>query len=219
MSQPLARRPRRWCRRLAASRAGFTLLDMTAAMVISSLLAAVGLQALRATTEAMGTVYGQGILQTELTQAADAFARDAALAMDLPLSAPDYSYTRDHDGSDGAATLILKVPGLQANGTPSVGSPDHIVYRFFVEPVTGSRRLQREVIPGTGTVRTAQTNILSNHILSVMWSWNKANEDGDGINGTGRVVVVTQLKGSRIQNGRTYDLTVVARTVLRTPAP
>lgn len=217
MSQPMARRPRYWCRRLAARRAGFTLLEMTAAAVISSLLAAVGLQALRATTEAMGTLYGQGILQTELTQATDAFARDAALAMRLPSSGS--GYTRDPDGSDNAATLILEVPGLGVDGTPSVGFPDHIVYRFFVDPGTGSRRLQREVIPGLQTVRTAQTNVLSNQISSVKWSWNKANEDGAGSSGTGRLVAVTELKGSRLQNGRTYYLTVVARTVMRNAAP
>ncbi|MBI4003597.1 MAG: hypothetical protein HY353_01115 [Candidatus Omnitrophica bacterium] len=206
------------------SRTGFTLAELSAATIASTIILGIVTHIYLATNTTIELGYGQGTLQMDLTYAADAFERDAAETYEMPLSwdtggiCPSSTGTlwRDHDSNgDGVARLILRTAGIAPTSGQSLSNmPDFFVYTFN----SAKGLLQREVCTNSPmfTTRVDSLTVLARDITRVKWSWGNVNQ-----NGTGRLEVTMQLWGvaQRGPLAQGHPLTVVSRAALRNTPP
>jgi hypothetical protein len=213
--------------RQTRARGGFTLVEL---MVV----AALGIVFLATAGEIFGwsafnlipTMYAEGQLQMELSLASDAFQRDANLAIALP--AAQGIYSRDADTvPDNAATIILQVPAVDANGqtlydtvTGATMRSDYIVYTFNTATGVAQRIVLAYNDPGPPIVQSKRfgepTRTVANSLSRVTFTWrNTERVTPDPGPGPGPLEITMTAQGTRRVLNRALTLTVPSRSVLR----
>lgn len=197
---------------------GFTLAELIVVVVLGMFFAAVFGEILGwSVFNLIPTLYTQGQLQMELTQASDVFKDDIALANGLPSTWG--AFTRDTTTvGDNNAVIIIEVPALDASGQTLYGNSgllviDRMIYTFN----TATRVAQRQVVAGAGSSRTNGTRNVANNVSRATVTW-KNTEDPTapgGADAVGPLEVTLVLQATRTVMGRQQTLSLTSRSVLR----
>lgn len=190
-------RPRQilnWC-------AGYMLIEMIMSTFIFTIVISVIYQLYATSTDVMGTMNAQGVLQMELSRTMDSLSRDAQLAISAP---PSYqTYTQS------STTMILQVPSIttDANGNVRVIADafDYLIYTYDSTAGTLQRIVDANDLAGSRRA-TAQepddTRVVARYLSGVTFTYSSKD-------------VAFTLSGSKIENHRTFSATLSARARFR----
>lgn len=150
---------RRRSARTRGCEAGFTLLEMIIAGAISVIVGLALMTVYRATSNSVGTIYGQGTLQLYLNNTMAMIANDVRLANSAPVVGPD------------GTTLTISVPSFDGSRQPIPDplNPSAYVVDTITYQLTSGSQLQRSVVLGAGSQRSSQTQILATNLNSTQF--------------------------------------------------
>ena len=190
-----------------AANAGYTIVELVAATVVTLIIALAITQFYIGSNVALAHIRGQSTLQLQLTFAANDIFRDvrtAAIAQrvaGLPQACNDLNNN-----------LLLTVPSIDSSQLPLEGTFDTITYSF--DNTQGV--LTRSVALGPGSVRSSASRVVARDLV------RQCGTSGgtvfapplQGPSGTSNTVIFT-LNGSRRERDRTHLLTFTSQARLR----
>lgn len=182
---------------------GFTIFEVTAVSIVAATLIGACLELSLSASQTMSLLNAQGVLQLQLTQAVRSFNHDAHLATESAAPCPGTAFAQDLTSvDDGRATLILRVPSLDATGQPISGSLDCLIYDFDLagQPTAPLRRTVDAANPGVG--RANGTRIIANDLDETIF-----NNNGNPALPSGMVKM--RVRGLRTERGRPYNNVVL----------
>ena len=171
---------------------GFTLIELTLALLILAIVFGLLIQFFLTSSRSAVNVRSSVGVQVGAQYGTDLLSQDINGA-DLCLAS--YANGATTYAASTTGTLILRTPGLNSAGTAIVANvEDHIIYQLLptaVGAANGPYMLNRTVVPGTGSSRTAVNNqVITTNVTSASFTYIAAQTQTQNALGTLKIFLL-----------------------------